>query len=80
MARTRGLRLVLDDKEGRVAAGAFSVHYLGTVGVILKAYGKGRLEHGEVVGVLGDLARVLWTVPDVITEALARARRIRIRT
>ncbi len=77
MARTRGLRLVLDDKEGRVVAGALGVHYLGTVGVMLEAYGKGRLSNGEVEGVLGDLAKVLWIAPEVFTEALERARRIR---
>jgi predicted nucleic acid-binding protein len=77
LAKNRRLAVVLDDKEARLMADLMSVEYLGTAGVLLKASVQGHLTYDELEAATGDLARVMWLSPDVVTEILRTAREVR---
>ena len=74
LAHSRGLKLIVDDKEARAFAGALGIAYIGTVGVLLEAYLKGHMTLEDFEQAMSDLSRVLWLSPAVVTEALKRAR------
>ena len=74
LASVRGLRLIVDDKEARSVAAAAGIGYLGTAGVLLEAYLRGRLELGELEATLRDLSQILWLSPAVVAEVLRLAR------
>ena len=74
LASARDLRLIVDDKAGRGAAGNAGVQHLGTAGVLLEAYLRGHLDMRELEVVLRDLTRVLWLSPSVVVEILRLAR------
>lgn len=74
LANVQGLRLIVDDKEGRNMAAVVGVEHVGTVGVILEAYLRQWLDLGELETTLRDLGRILWLSPDVVAEVLRLAR------
>lgn len=74
LARSRGLLLVVDDKEARAVAAAFRVSYIGTVGVLLEAMIRGFLHCDEFEDSITQVSRVMWVSPAVVAEVLRRAR------
>ncbi len=74
LARARGLRLILDDKEARSVAAAAGVEHLGTAGTLLEAYLRQLFGLGELETTLRDLSHVLWLSPAVVAEILRFAR------
>lgn len=74
LASVRGLRLIIDDKEGRSVAAVAEVEHVGTVGVLLEAYLRQYLDLGELETTLRDLGRILWLSPAVVVEVLRLAR------
>ena len=74
LAGGRGLRLIVDDKEGRSMAAVAGVEHVGTVGVVLEAYLRRHLDLGELETVLRDLGQILWLSPAVVAEVLRLAR------
>ena len=74
LASVRGLRLIVDDKEGRSVAAIAKVEHVGTVGVLLEAYLRQYLDLGELETTLRDLGRILWLSPSVVAEVLKLAR------
>lgn len=74
LASIRGLRLIVDDKEGRSVAVGSRVEHVGTVGVVLQAYLQRHLDLGELEATVRDLGRILWLSPAVVVEVLRLAR------
>lgn len=74
LARVRGLRLVVDDKEARNVAGVEGVNYVGTVGAMLDAYLQQLMNLGELETTVRDLSQILWLSPVVVAEVLRLAR------
>jgi predicted nucleic acid-binding protein len=77
LASSRGLTLLVDDKEARAMAAAMQLRFLGSAGALLEAYGKEQLTLGDLEEAVGDLTRVMWLSPTVATEILRRAREAR---
>ena len=74
LAQSRKLTLVVDDKEGRAMAATLGAAYLGTAGVLLEGFLRGRLSFEELENTVQDLSRVTWLSPTVVAEILSRAR------
>ena len=74
IAKTRGLTLVVDDKEARSVANALGIEYLGTAGVLLVACRQKHLTIGEFEDAISDLTCVLWLSPTVVADILKMAR------
>jgi predicted nucleic acid-binding protein len=74
LASSRGAMVLLDDKEARLMADATTVRYMGTAGVLLEAFFRGRLDFGGLEGAISELSRVIWLSPDVVAEILRRGR------
>lgn len=74
LASVRGLRLIVDDKEGRSMAAIAGVEYVGTVGVALEAYLRRQINLKALEATLRDLGRILWLSSAVVAEALRLAR------
>ena len=74
LAASRGAMVLLDDKEARLIAEATGVRYMGTAGVLLEAFFRGKLDFGGLEAAIHDLSRVLWLSPEVVAEILRRGR------
>ena len=74
LANVRGLRLIVDDKEGRSMATVVGVEHVGTVGAVLEAYLRRFLDFEELEATLRDLGRILWLSSAVVAEVLRLAR------
>lgn len=74
LASVRGLRLIVDDKEGRSMAAVAGVEHVGTVGVVLEAYLRRHLDLRELEIMLRDLGQNLWLSSAVVAEVLRLAR------
>jgi predicted nucleic acid-binding protein len=74
LASSRGATVLLDDKEARLVAGTTGVRYMGTAGVVLHAFFRGKLDFGELEAAIHDLSRVIWLSPEVVAEILRRGR------
>ncbi|MCY4485345.1 MAG: hypothetical protein OXC12_20955 [Spirochaetaceae bacterium] len=74
LARARGLRLVVDDREARNAAAIEGVDHVGTVGAMLEAYRQRHMDLGELETTVRDLSQILWLSPVVVAEVLRLAR------
>jgi len=74
LASSRRLLVLLDDKEARLMAEATAVRYMGTAGVLLEAFFRGRLDRGGLEAAVRDLSRVIWLSPDVVAGILRRSR------
>jgi predicted nucleic acid-binding protein len=77
LAQSRNLPLVVDEKEGRGMAATLGIAHLGTAGVLLEAFLKGRLSFEELEDTVQELSRVMWLSPAVVVEILTRAREAR---
>lgn len=75
LASSRQVTLLVDDKEARTVAHATGLRHLGTAGVLLKAFMKGRVTYDELESAVRDLSRTIWLSPDVVAEILKRRRR-----
>ncbi len=74
VAHSRKLMLIVDDREARALAAAMHLEFLGTAGVLLEAFLKGRLTLEELEDAVQELSGVIWLSPTVVTEILKRAR------
>ncbi|MYD89302.1 MAG: hypothetical protein F4Y08_03030 [Caldilineaceae bacterium SB0662_bin_9] len=74
LARTRNLRLIVDDKEARSVATAAGVNLVGTAGMLLEAFLHRHIDMDELEAVLQDLIQVLWISPAIVAEILRTAR------
>jgi len=74
LAQARMLTLIVDDKEARALVAALGVSYLGTAGVLLEAFLRGRLSLEQLENAVQSLSRVIWLSPAVVAEILKRAR------
>ena len=74
LAGVRRLRLIVDDKQARSVAAAAGIEHVGTAGILLEAYLRGRYDMDGLEAALGDLSRVLWLSPAVVAEVLRLAR------
>ena len=74
LASSRGAMVLLDDKEARLLAEAKAVRFMGTAGVLLEAFLRGRLDFGGLETAINELSRVIWLSPDVVAEILRRGR------
>jgi predicted nucleic acid-binding protein len=74
LAASRGAMVLLDDKEARLMAEATGVRYMGTAGVLLEAFFRGKLDFARLEAAIHDLSRVLWLSPEVVAEILRRGR------
>ena len=74
LARVRGLRLVVDDKEARSVAAVEGVDHVGTLGALLEAYLQRHMDLGELETTVRDLSQILWLSPVVVAEVLRLAR------
>ena len=74
LASSRGAIVLLDDKEARLMAEATAVRYMGTAGVLLEAFFRGKLDFGGLEAAINELSRVIWLSPDVVGEILRRGR------
>jgi|SRR5208283_247609 len=72
LASSRKLMVLLDGKEARIVAEAMAVQYMGTAGVLLEAFLRGKLDSRGLEGAIEDLSRVIWLSPDVVAEILRR--------
>ena len=77
LAKHRKLAVILDDKEARLMAELMDIEYLGTAGVLLKAFVEGQMSFDELEVAVRDLGKVMWLSPDVVTEILRTAREVR---
>jgi predicted nucleic acid-binding protein len=77
VARSRGLLVMLDDKEARAHAELLRVEYVGTAGFLLEAFLKRHLTMTGLEQAVQDLSSVMWLSPAVVTEILRRAREAR---
>jgi predicted nucleic acid-binding protein len=77
LASTRGLTLIVDDKEARHTAAALGVRFLGTAGVLLEAFINKQMTHSELEDAIMDLAGIIWLSPTVVSAVLKRAREIK---
>lgn len=77
LGSSRGLLVLLDDKEARIVAEAMAVEYMGTAGVLLEAFFRRVLDAGELEAAVEHLSRVIWLSPAVVAEILKRAREAR---
>ena len=55
-------------------AATLGAAYLGTAGVLLEGFLRGRLSFEELEDTVQDLSRVIWLAPTVVAEILKRAR------
>lgn len=74
LASSRGLRLIVDDKEARAHAETMNLDYVGTAAVLLEAFLEGHLNFEEIEDAVNDLSRTMWISPAVVAEILKRAR------
>lgn len=77
MAKDKGMMTILDDKEARAIGKSWGLERTGTVMVLHEAFIKEVMTYDELVEDLGNLARVMWLSPDVITEIIKRAKKVR---
>jgi len=75
LASSRGDLVLLDDKEARLMADATAVRFMGTAGVLLEAFFRGRLDFAGLETAIADLSRVIWLSPEVVAEILRRGRK-----
>ena len=74
LANSRGLPVIVDDKEARALAAAMRLEFLGTAGVLLEAFLQGVLKLGELEEAVKELSNIMWLSPAVVSEILKRAR------
>ena len=55
-------------------AAMLGISYLGTAGVFLEAFLRGRLSLPQLEEAVQDLSQVIWLSPAVVAETLKRAR------
>ena len=73
VARSRGLRVILDDRHARQLAESLGLEFVGTAGVLLERFLRGFLTKGQLAGSLRDLGKVIWLSPEVVAELLRLA-------
>ncbi len=77
LAKERGVKAILDDREARAIAESWEIDYTGTVMVLFEAYVKRLLSFDELVDDLSRLTKVMWISTDVITEIIRRAKEVK---
>jgi len=76
LAKSRKLRLIVDDKEARAHAEAMALEYIGTAAALLEAFMRHHLSMDELEDSVGSLSKVTWLSPAVVSAILTRAREI----
>lgn len=74
VAQARSIRLIVDDKAARNAAGTLGIEHVGTAGVWLEAYIKGGLSAPELENSVRDFATRSRISESVVADILRRAR------
>jgi predicted nucleic acid-binding protein len=74
LASSRHLILIVDDKEARHTAAALGIEYIGTAGMLLRAYFGKHLNMEELEDAVAELTKVLWLSPGIVAEILRQAR------
>lgn len=74
LAQARKVVLIVDDKEARALAEAMHLDYIGTAGVVLKAFLSGEITREQLEETVERLSKTLWLSPAVVAEILRRAR------
>jgi predicted nucleic acid-binding protein len=74
LAKRRGLLVAIDDREARSMARALGLDLVGSAGLLLEAFYRGRLGLEELEDTLLALSRVIWLSPEVVATVLKLAR------
>jgi len=77
LAKAKGLKIVLDDKDARAIAKSWDLDYTSTVMIIYEAYVKKLISYEELIQALSELSKVMWISTDVITEVIKKAREVK---
>ena len=73
LAKSRGLPVILDDKNARRLARIMAIQYAGTAALLLRALQQGIIDKGAYFTSLRDLGQVMWLAPDVMAEMIRLA-------
>lgn len=68
IAKNMNIPLLIDEKKGRGIAKDMGVDIIGTVGLIVLAYKKGRIEKSEAVSIYDELKSVGFRASDELKE------------
>jgi predicted nucleic acid-binding protein len=76
LARANGLPVLIDDAAARAFASGLRLEVIGSVGVLLAAFGRGLISRKEAIRKLDGLSKVMWLGVDVYRDALAVLKKV----
>jgi predicted nucleic acid-binding protein len=74
LASSRGLMVILDDREARSFAEGLGIEFLGTAGIVLQGFVTKHLKFAELEDTIRELSQTIWLSPAVVAEILKKAR------